>query len=59
MKNVYLIELNRKELMSVNGGATFAYRVGQLIRGVFETAGNATLVAGWWAEESLAGRGID
>ena len=59
MKNVYLIDLNQKELMNVNGGASFAYRVGQLIRGVFETGGNATSVASWWVEESLAGRGIE
>jgi hypothetical protein len=30
MKN--LIELNSLELETVNGGATFAYRVGQFIR---------------------------
>ena len=33
-------ELNLQELRNVKGGATLAYRIGQLIRGAFMSAGN-------------------
>ncbi len=33
-------ELKFEELKNIVGGASFAYRVGQLLRGVFMSAGN-------------------
>ena len=33
-------ELKFEELKNVEGGASFAYRIGQLLRGVFMSAGN-------------------
>ncbi len=33
-------ELKFEELKNIEGGASFAYRVGQLLRGVFMSAGN-------------------
>ncbi|MCK9638422.1 MAG: bacteriocin [Prolixibacteraceae bacterium] len=33
-------ELNFEELRTIEGGASFAYRIGQLLRGVFMSAGN-------------------
>lgn len=33
-------ELNCQELRSIEGGATFAYRLGQLLRGTFMSAGS-------------------
>lgn len=33
-------ELNSLELSEVNGGATLAYRLGQILRGAYMSAGN-------------------